>query len=502
MELALEENLQHAFENVFHTVLLREETMEAIVPDACPDILRLLDTAVTVELSGKQVRSGHAEISAAAVLEILYLPEGGGSVQRLTMNIPFRVTAESPALTEESRVTTELSVRRQEVRTLHSRKVLARLEICLRLDAWEKRERNIPCRLAPGAPPSVQLLTAEGETTAVTGVEEKAFTFSDTLELPSDLTDAALMTSQVSLSCGEARVLGSKLVVKGEARLSFLLLDREGALREQSFQLPFSQVLDCVGVEEEALCSVLLTLTHADFRLNGGRIDAELGVLLQAVLRESRSVTYLTDLYSTEGIVTPQTETLTQTRLLEHGTRRQPVREVLETGTAVSAVLAVRVRLGGGPEQRYSEGMLSLPAEISVLYRDGNGGLGMAERTMSVMLPLELPEDAVCQAEACLEAPALAAAVSGGLEVRFAVVFTLRSEQTVPTPCIVGAALSEEEEPAERRPSLVLRRAPAGQRLWDVAKSCGSTVGAICAANGIEGDTLAEDRLLLIPRCR
>ncbi|MBR2717221.1 MAG: LysM peptidoglycan-binding domain-containing protein [Oscillospiraceae bacterium] len=126
----------------------------------------------------------------------------------------------------------------------------------------------------------------------------------------------------------------------------------------------------------------------------------------------------------------------------------------------------------------------------------------MAERTMSVMLPLELPEDAVCQAEACLEAPALAAAVSGGLEVRFAVVFTLRSEQTVPTPCIVGAALSEEEEPAERRPSLVLRRAPAGQRLWDVAKSCGSTVGAICAANGIEGDTLAEDRLLLIPRCR
>ena len=155
MELAFEETLYDSYENVYHNALLREETMEAIVPDACPDILRVLDTTVTVCLNSKQVKNGYAELSAVARLDILYLPEGGGAVQRLTMSIPYRVTAESPALTDQNRLTVCLSVHRQEARTLHSRKVMARLELCFLLNAWARRETNIPGGLSRDTPQSV-----------------------------------------------------------------------------------------------------------------------------------------------------------------------------------------------------------------------------------------------------------------------------------------------------------------------------------------------------------
>ena len=43
---------------------------------------------------------------------------------------------------------------------------------------------------------------------------------------------------------------------------------------------------------------------------------------------------------------------------------------------------------------------------------------------------------------------------------------------------IAGAELSEQGKPDPNRPSLIIRAPLAGQSLWDLAKSCGSTVGS------------------------
>jgi hypothetical protein len=62
---------------------------------------------------------------------------------------------------------------------------------------------------------------------------------------------------------------------------------------------------------------------------------------------------------------------------------------------------------------------------------------------------------------------------------------------------VTGLVLGEMEEPGGQRPSVILRR-PEGQRLWDIARSCGSTMDAIRQANGIEGKP-ENDQMLLIP---
>jgi len=64
-------------------------------------------------------------------------------------------------------------------------------------------------------------------------------------------------------------------------------------------------------------------------------------------------------------------------------------------------------------------------------------------------------------------------------------------------PMVTGLALGEEKKPDPARPSLILRRA-GGQRLWDIAKSTGSTVSGIRKANGLEQEP-EEGRILLIP---
>ena len=44
MELELERTQLNGFETVLNTTVCREEMLEAIVPDACPDILTICDT--------------------------------------------------------------------------------------------------------------------------------------------------------------------------------------------------------------------------------------------------------------------------------------------------------------------------------------------------------------------------------------------------------------------------------------------------------------------------
>lgn len=44
MELELDRTQRSGYEAVLDTTVCREETLESIVPDACPDILRICDT--------------------------------------------------------------------------------------------------------------------------------------------------------------------------------------------------------------------------------------------------------------------------------------------------------------------------------------------------------------------------------------------------------------------------------------------------------------------------
>ncbi len=53
MELELDRTQRSGYEAVLDTTVCREETLESIVPDACPDILRICDTEGVVCLRDK-----------------------------------------------------------------------------------------------------------------------------------------------------------------------------------------------------------------------------------------------------------------------------------------------------------------------------------------------------------------------------------------------------------------------------------------------------------------
>ena len=69
------------------------------------------------------------------------------------------------------------------------------------------------------------------------------------------------------------------------------------------------------------------------------------------------------------------------------------------------------------------------------------------------------------------------------------------AEQTL--PMVTEITPGQQRVPDPSRPSLILRRA-GDKRLWDIARENGSTVEAIRKANGLQGEPI-PDQMLLIP---
>lgn len=81
MELEFERDTIVCYETLTEVTLCQEETLESIVPDACPDILRIVDVCGQATLSSKAAKEGMAVVTGMVRAVILYQPEGSAGLQ-------------------------------------------------------------------------------------------------------------------------------------------------------------------------------------------------------------------------------------------------------------------------------------------------------------------------------------------------------------------------------------------------------------------------------------
>ena len=78
MELEFDRDVIQGCEVLADGTVCQEETLESIVPDACPDILRIVAVCGQAALNGKQAKEGMAQASGTVRAGLLYQPAAGG----------------------------------------------------------------------------------------------------------------------------------------------------------------------------------------------------------------------------------------------------------------------------------------------------------------------------------------------------------------------------------------------------------------------------------------
>lgn len=508
MELELERTPLDGFTAVLDTAVAQEETLESIVPDACPDLLSICDTEGVVCLHRKEAMEGRVELSGTIHAMLLCQPDGEVGLRRLEVDLPFTCTADSVDITPGCQVVAEPRLRGADARLVNPRKVLVRADLVVDTQVFAPMTDWACAAVLDPEQAGVEQLSESCETCVTVCVQEKSFPFSDELTLPGSRPEAeALLKWRAALECSEAKVIGSKLIFKGSARLQVLYRCTDGGLSTGEFELPISQLMEISGAGEEAMCQVRLVLTDLTCELDDGdgrTLSVSMGLLAQAVVREERSLTLLTDVYSTLYDLNTEIRSLTLSRVADRGEREIAVRELLETGILPQDVMDAYVTMGDVAQTREGE-RLSLTAQVNVnlLCRTEEGEVSAVTRTIPVTCPVELPEGARCTCRCTCTAPVYAAPASGGVEVRFPVRFAYLA-LTGSKAAAVSTVTFDENAPQDHtgQPSIVLRMVTGGERLWDIAKAYGTTARDVMQANALEEEELPDGQLLLIPRKR
>ncbi len=498
----------NGFEALLDATLRAEETLEMIVPDACPDILRIVETDGKAVLVSKTCQDGRVEVSGTIQACVLYVPDGESGVRHLDVTIPFTCAADGREIGPGCKAVAAARLCRADTRAINPRKVLVRAEAAVDVTVFAAREAELCAQVAGAGENRVEQLVETQEVYLTACVQEKPFTITERMTLSAGKPAAVeLLKSRIRLCCGESKIIGSRLIFKGSATVSLLYRGEDDGVYAAGMEMPFSQILEVLGVSEEADCDLTLALTGANCRLaadgEGRAVDIEMEAMAQAVVREIRSVNVLADAYSTSQPLEAERETCSMDGRQDRGVRGQTVREVWETPAAVREVVDCRLALNQVSQSREGERLvLTAQVELQLLAADEDGGLYAIRHTVAVPCPVEIPEGCRCFCRCETVGDVYATPAAGGVEARFGLDFQICALSRRQITALTG--LKPGEAPAEdgERPSLVLRMFEGGERLWDVAKAYGTTIADIISANELEDAGDAAGKLLLIPRRR
>ena len=477
-------------------VQTQEQTQEVKLTEGLPDMGRVLGVWGQSVLRGKQWQGEEATVSCGAMVWVLYAPEDGSYPRMVETWIPMELRWQIPGTKQEGKLWANCLLRSVDARMTGPRKLMVRANMAVRMQAYcpDKIEVSQP----EGVPEDVQLLRKTYQVCLPVEAGEKSFQLDEELELPASCPKArSFLQARLYPRIVDKRVMSDKVVFRGVADLHTVYQGQDEGLYGWNFEVPFSQYADLDdSYSEEASVLLMPQVTGLETDADEeGRIRLKAGLTCQYVTCDRKDVQVATDAYSPVRKVEPQVQTLilpaiesmdTQTLLLQH--------TMSADGMPVDvSVLCDQVRKQSLPEQV----RLEIPALGQILYYDVEGGIQSTASRWEDSIYTEPYADGNVEVNILPTGQCSAEPTEGGMSVETNVILETVVTSAKGLPMVTGLEMGQPMPKDPNRPSVILRRVgPEG--LWGMAKGAGSSVDAICKANGLTEEP-EEDRMLLIP---
>ena len=501
MELTLNQTVQNCYDIAFTQTLRKDEAADSVIPDSMPDVGEILSATGNILIRSKDVGEGRVRLEANVPVKVSYIPEEGEGYYAIEVNIPFYLSIEDEKISANSLCAADMKLLSLEAKLLNPRKINVRAEVLFSVVCYEP-ERQIyfgkPLQNTEG----IYFLEQAAQTSHICAVSEKTFVITDEFSLPASISLADPVLSQkVQLQVDEIKNIGSKLVVKGNAKSSLLYCAEDGNPSSLEFTTVFSQIMDVDALPEEAFAAVNLLSSGIYYDLSGGNGQTgtmELHIVAQAVIRSSSEMKYLSDAYSNQYFIKVTTDVHPSQKILRPIVLKQTVKEQIPSISQVSELIQGSYVFGSA---EFEAGTVSIPLDIWAYCQDSNGKLFMVARRIPIQFVLELPENQGLEITKINGQEFYLAPSTSGLELRLTVELNaiLWSSETI--TYITGIAFDDNETmDLSSKPTLVIMKAGSQDDLWRIAKENVSTLEAIEQANGLEKLTTPWEKLLLIPK--
>ena len=497
MELQFRKSTIPYLNQVLREVQNQEQTQEIRLTDGMPDIGKVLCAWGQVVARSKEWRSDSTSFSGGVMVWVLYAPEDGSQPRSLESWIPFQMKWDLPRDSRDGTLRVKILLRFVDARNVSARKIMVRCGISVLAEALVQAEADT--YLPDEVPEKVQLLRSTYPIRLPREAGEKEFLIDEALNLPPSCPKPEkLVYYAMYPEVTEQRLMSDKAVFRGNGNLHILFRSEEDTLYAWDFELPFSQLAELEGsYSPEGSADVQMSVTSLELDVDEeGTLHLKCALVGQYLVQDQQWLEIVEDAYI------PAQELDITRRTLELPVILESKRENIFAEATIPQETNVIVEcnfLADQPRTRRNGDRieLELPGQFQVLYYDQNGTLQGSTARWEGQWQMNAEENTRIAASVQPLTEVNAVENGGVIRMDGQIQLAVETVATQGMSIVTELELGEEKLPDAGRPSLILRRVDR-QRLWDIAKSSGSTVDAIRQANELEEEPVSG-QILLIP---
>ena len=495
MELKFSKKPLHCLRPFFSKIHTQEQTQEIRLPDAYPDIGKIIGCWGQVLMRGKEWRTTSMGANGGVMAWVMYAPEDGTQNRVLDVWIPIQCRWDFSQSADDGIIMLNPVLSNLDGRSISARKIMMRAVVDTFAQALGKQTMLIS--QTPQVPEDVQLLTRVYPVDLPMEAGEKQIQMEEILAFPSDLPPIhKFVRYRMNPSVSEQKVLGNRLVFRGQAGIDMSYMTEDGTIHNWKTEIPFSQYTE---LEQEfspgATAWVLPLVTAMELEMSEDQqLQMRGGIAAQYTVFDRNMIEVVEDAFSPRREITPQMENIQPPALLDNMAVEIPV----EGNTELIHILDA-MPMAQYPQMDVSENEIGirLNGQFQIM------GMDMQEQLTGDSVRFEGNQEFQSASAnqshvwlGCADGYDVATAADGQMiRTKYPATLQIYSGQSI--PMVTQLEIGEERPADPDRPSLILRRA-GDEDLWAIAKACGSTVAAIRIANQLEEEP-ESGRMLLIP---
>lgn len=473
MELQLEQQQIPCLIPCAHRSVEERVSADFVVPDSLPDAADLLLAEGELCLWRLDLSDGSAELEGEISVRICCTDEHGAPMS-FPARVPVQLRLRAEAIEAGHKPFLRCRIKSLSAQLLNSRKARVHGTICCLLTTFGPSELSVTTGVSPETQ-GLFLKKTDMNLPFVSTVEEQVFSAEDTLSLrlgvPADGTLISYRSVPIveSSECRDRRV-----VLKGRVCTSVLYEDAESRkLIEESVVTPFSFLMDVNG--DAAKCAVSVHFTSEEVHCSNDvpGIDTVFHLLAQVICYAEQELECVTDAYSNYNELTLNWSEQRLQSFRQQEPEQILLEEELPCAIEERNVHAVRTSCFGDS------------VFIAVLLQDAEQKLTSVS---GILKTNQNPNDIIW-----MEPPEVQTG-SKGLIVRVPIFCCREATEEMSMKVLSSAALGEKK--TMRSSGVTLLRKEDKMDLWELAKTCGSSVEAIRSANS---DPNRSGKWIIVP---
>ena len=487
------------------TVTEQAVDVDLSLPDYCPDIEKILSCTLIPEVNMTSISGDRLNIEGSSCVRVVYL-DGNRSIRVYEYRTPFSESLPMKGESPDCVVYVDAKPEYLNCRALSPRKLSLHgaFSLCVRIAVKDEQPYY--------AYDDGDELQTKSDTLAVStlcGMSSESFSVQEDISVSGKSDINTLISHRLSARISDMKAIQNKIMLNAELKLDLMYLSgiEDPTLECLSYSLPISRVVDCEGVDENAVIDGELSVMSSDVHLSDDALDGSSVLSLDAKLcfntlcYASSEIEVLSDAFATDRDAQVTTEPFSCNSGILCRSFTDTGKATISLDEEIGKILDVHCeKLTASYTAAEDKVTIDAKMTVGIYFENQENEIRYVERDAAFSFSPDTEGNSeVLRLRAAADSLSYRLKDNRNIELRAEMCYRLTVCKRMSCTAVSGVSADDDAPERSHDSTLILYYADGGDRVWDIAKRFCSRPADIIAENDLEDETIGAGMMLMIP---